>query len=131
MSEDEVESDGVLLLVDDDDILRSAVRRLLELEGFDCVEARSSGEAQEVLRSRDDVALMLCDVSMPVGSGIELLTKVHRDYPAVAVVMLTGSDNPNLARFALEQGAKAFVTKPFDTEVLLEAIRSSLAARAG
>ena len=122
---------AVLLLVDDDEQLRSGLARLLELEGYTCLEAGASGAAQEVLRSRPDVAAMLCDVTMPAGSGIELLTKVNRDYPRVAVIMLTGSDNPNLAKFALKHGAFDYVTKPFDPTLLVATVAAALARASG
>jgi putative two-component system response regulator len=118
-----------LLIVDDDNAFRTSLARTLIRHGYVCVEAASSVEARAALEAQDDVAAVLCDVKMPGQSGMDLLTELTADVPGVAVVMMTGVDDPRVAEVAFEFGAFGYLIKPFDTNELLISLASALRRR--
>jgi DNA-binding NtrC family response regulator len=67
---------------------------------------------------RDDYEMILCDVSMPDIDGLALLPTLRDGAPDAAIVMMSAVANPDLQKKALLNGATAFVTKPFDREML-------------
>ena len=82
-----------------------------------------------MLAAQHDVAVVLCDITMPGESGIELLADLTTDLPNVAVVMTTGLDDPRVAEAAFERGAFGYVIKPWDTNELLISLDSALRRR--
>jgi putative two-component system response regulator len=100
-----------LLIVDDEASFRRALRRTLERGGHAVQEASNVEAAREVLASRS-IDLILCDVNMPGGSGLELVRSVVDEAPDTAIVMLTGDDDPAVADEALAIGAHGYMVKP-------------------
>ncbi len=100
-----------LLIVDDEAPFRQALRRTLERSGHRVHEAASVEEARAALAVHA-VELVLCDVNMPGGSGLELVRSVVEDAPDTAIVMLTGVDDPGVADEALAIGAHGYLVKP-------------------
>jgi putative two-component system response regulator len=117
-----------ILAVDDEESIRQLIALFLEEAGYACVSAADAGEARRVLAS-GDVALVLCDVNMPGESGLELARQVTAEYPETAVVMVTGVDDPALARTASEIGASGYVLKPFTSNVLAISVTNALHRR--
>jgi DNA-binding NarL/FixJ family response regulator len=118
-----------VLVVDDDDELRRSTARILSGHGYCCVEAASGAAARIVLDGQPDVAVMLCDITMPGQSGIELLAQLTVDFPDLAVVMTTGLDDPRMAEAAFDRGAFGYVIKPWNTNELLISLDSALRRR--
>jgi DNA-binding response OmpR family regulator len=110
-----------ILVVDDDSDLRSVIRGVLEPVGT-VIEAADGDSALRALAS-EKPAVMLLDVTMPGESGLSVLSKARASAPNLIVVMLTGEMDLRVARTALEQGARSYITKPFDPEALREEIR--------
>lgn len=108
------------LVVDDDPVVRRTLRRVLEGRGIVCREAESGPAALELLRQDGEVALMVSDINMPGMDGIALLREVHRLYPDIAVIMLTGVAEVNTAVQCLQEGAMDYLAKP----VLVEEVRA-------
>jgi putative two-component system response regulator len=119
----------MVLVVDDDEAFRRSTARTLGRHGYACVGAASSVQARVVLDTEPDVAAVLCDISMPGKSGIELLRELSVDFPHLAVVMTTGVDDPRLADVAFEFGAFGYVIKPFDANELLINLAGALKRR--
>jgi putative two-component system response regulator len=108
-----------LLVVDDETELRIASERLLRSRGYSCDGARDAAEARGKL-ARSQYSLALLDINMPGESGLELLQYVRQKHPSVAALMVTGEDNPDLARAAIELGAFGYLVKPVrPTELLI------------
>ncbi|HVT78677.1 MAG TPA: response regulator [Acidimicrobiales bacterium] len=107
------------LIVDDDPVVATVLESILSPEGYRCEVATDAAQARALLEQRE-FALALVDVMMPGQSGLELaadLVAKHRD---LAVVMVTGVDEPAIAQLALDSGAYGYVVKPFrDTDVLV------------
>ncbi len=85
---------------------------------------------REQLR-RDSYQLALLDVNMPGESGIELLAYIRREYPEVAVLMVTGEDSTELAMTVIEQGAYGYLIKPVAAGELLINVANALRRRRG
>ncbi|MBI5487936.1 MAG: response regulator [Deltaproteobacteria bacterium] len=113
-----------ILVVDDEEPIRRALGRVLDREGHRCTLAADAGEAHRLL-DEGPFSLILSDVNMPGESGMELLRHVLTEHRDVAAVMVTGVDDPRLARMALELGAYGYVIKPFEAnEVVISAVNA-------
>ncbi len=106
-----------ILLVDDDEGIRFAVRDFLSTAGFDVEEADSCRSAREALhRSAPDAVIL--DYKLPDGAGIDLIPHVKRPGDEAALIMLTGHGSIDLAVEAMKAGADHFMTKPVDLQAL-------------
>ncbi len=110
-----------ILVVDDEDRIRSSLRGILSDEGFRVLD---TGRAPDVmgLIEREQPAVVLLDVWMPDIDGIELLRRIKSERPAVAVIMISGHANIQNAVAATKLGAADFIQKPFSVTGLLTAI---------
>jgi DNA-binding NtrC family response regulator len=106
---------ATVLVVDDDASIRLLCRVNLELDGWDVREAKSIEEARAQLAD-GAVEIVLLDVHVGSGSGIELLEEIREDRPSVRVAMLTGS----IGTQTLDNGVSpdAVISKPFTLEKL-------------
>ncbi len=101
-----------ILVVDDEVLVGEVIREWLKLDGYDCDFATGVSAAQEMFQ-RKNYQLLISDITMPGGSGIELLVQVKQSYPDLAVVMATAVDDRDTAKKALALGADGYVIKPF------------------
>ena len=115
----------IVLVVDDDDMIRRLVRTVLEADDYDVVEARNGDIALE-LANEAHPAVILLDIMMPGIDGVEVCRRL--DHSAVKVVILTARDDPLLEDACKEAGADAFLTKPFSSVELLDLVASFAAA---
>ena len=100
-----------VLLADDHQLLRQALRRALEDAGYDVVAEAGDGEEalHGVAECRPD--LVVIDVTMPVLDGVEATRRIHAQWPEVSIVVLTMHAEDTLKAEALRAGAAAFLTK--------------------
>jgi CheY-like chemotaxis protein/anti-sigma regulatory factor (Ser/Thr protein kinase) len=115
-----------ILVADDDAPARNLIRRLLEGAGFSVTEALDGVEALELLR-KERFDLMLLDLWMPRRDGLELLSRLRSEPASPKVVVITGDDAPETLLEAVREQAYWYVTKPFDTEALVELVHKVLA----
>lgn len=101
-----------ILIVDDEAHIRTLLRRFLERDGHQCGAASTADEAWTELE-RGTYDLVLSDVNMPGTSGLELAPRIAEAYPDTPVVMVTGVDDPAVARKAVDAGAYGYIIKPF------------------
>jgi DNA-binding response OmpR family regulator len=109
----------IVLIVDDDDMIRRLVRTVLEADEYDVVEARNGDIALE-LANEAHPAVVLLDIMMPGIDGVEMCRRL--DHTAVKVIILTARDDPSLEDACREAGADAFLTKPFSSVELLDLV---------
>lgn len=117
-----------LLIVDDEEPLRRALRRTLERAGHEVLDASSGVEAMVALNGIG-VELVLCDINMPGGSGLDLVRSISVKFPETAVIMLSGIDDPGVAQQALDIGAYGYLVKPVQHNALLINVASGLRRR--
>ena len=117
-----------ILLVDDDPAVLRGVSGLLRDEGYRTETAGTAGEAHEALSKRDPPAAVILDLGLPGESGLSLLARLPRPFPA-PVIVLSGGATPGEAAQALKLGATDFVEKPPTAERVLTALQNALALR--
>lgn len=121
---------GTVLVVDDEERIRSSLRGILTDEGFRVLD---TGDAPGVLEliGRENPELVLLDVWMPELDGIELLRLIKAQRPATRVIMISGHANIQNAVAATKLGAEDFIEKPFSVSGLLAAITRVMGAEGG
>ena len=119
------ESQGRLLIVEDDSALRRSLRTTLGVLGFDVNEASNGEDALVRLRMVDYDAVLL-DINMPGIGGIETCRRIRHTFTRLPILMLTVRDSEDDKVEALEAGADDYVTKPFQTRELTARIRAAI-----
>lgn len=117
-----------LLVVDDEEPIRNALRKFLVQQGYEVSTAASGEEALEVLR-RQRITGMLLDVNMPGIKGVDLVPKVMELEPNIALLMLTAVNDATSAALCMQRGAFDYLLKPIDLPHLARAIHSALLRR--
>lgn len=118
-----------ILLVDDDDQVRSALSRFLVKSGYDVTQADGGYSALERLRGSGPYAAMLSDMRMPGMSGLELLPQAIAEDPDMAIIMLTAVGDPGSAIQCLRLGAADYLIKPVEVDELKHALHYALRKR--
>lgn len=113
-----------LLVVDDSDTIRLEVKSRMTPRGFSVLEARDGVEGLKVAGEHPDLALIVLDVNMPVMNGMEMLEHLKADPKTapIPVLLLTTEVQESLMARAKDAGAKAWLIKPVDPEMLLMAV---------
>ena len=113
-----------ILLVDDEEFIRHVLTRVLEAAGHQCESASTAAEAGAKVAS-GSFDLVLCDIHIPGGSGMDFLRQVSSERHETAIVMVTGEDDPAVAREAIHLGAYGYVIKPFSTNEILITVENA------
>ena len=114
-----------LLIVDDEASLRDFLSIVFEEEGWR-VETAGSLAAARLAHAKHEPDLILCDLMLPDGSGIDLLREVKASAPSVAVIMITAHTSTKSAVEALKAGAFDYIAKPFDIDELKIIVRNAV-----
>src|SRR5260370_24135787 len=109
----------IVMVVDDDDMIRRLVRTVLEADEFEVVEARNGATALD-LATTAHPAVVVLDIMMPGLDGVEVCRRL--DHEETKGVVLTARDDPSLEIRCREAGADAFLTKPFSSIELLDLV---------
>ena len=117
------DSRKTVLVVDDEDIMRNALKRVLENENYSVMIAEDGFALSKVLESTT-LDLILLDVNLPWVDGFELchLIKSHDKLRQTPVIMVSGRKATEDIQKAMAMGANDFISKPFDVDFLLGAI---------
>ena len=119
---------AAVLVVDDDERLLQTLGILIRKLGHEAIPAGDVAQARGVLAARE-VDLVISDLRMPGGSGLDLLAHVHETSPATPVIMLTAYGTVETAVQAMHQGAFDYLLKPFDAAEMEARIGRALAVR--
>ena len=115
-----------VLVVDDEEFLRSIVRERLEIAGYSVEEASNGKEALAMLEGGVPYSVLLTDIRMPVMDGIALLGEWGKRSPGTAGIVMSANAELDTAVHALKMGACDYITKPFNFDVLLITIENAL-----
>lgn len=113
-----------LLIIDDEDKLRSLLKRILELEGYQ-VFTVSNGQAALSLLQKESVDVVLSDVKLPDINGLDLLEQIKTKFPSIEVVMLTAYGTIDDGVKAIKKGAFDYITKGDDNERIIPLIKKA------
>lgn len=114
-----------LMIVDDEPFVRNALCKGIDWKSYgytvaaDCKNGREALEKMELVRPD----IVITDVCMPVMNGVELASELYRLYPEILVIMISGYEEFEYAKAAVDYGAFAYVLKPLDTEELLAVLQ--------
>jgi signal transduction histidine kinase len=123
-----VETQGKILVIDDEIGICKGCRRVLEPEGFQVDTACTIKEGLNKILN-GDYDLVLLDVMMPDGRGIDLLGPINESDPEIVIIIITGYATVELAVNAIRQGAYDFISKPFTSDLLLITVSQGIEKR--
>lgn len=107
-----------ILIIDDEEKLRSLLARIISLEGFHVLEAKDCTGALKKLE-KSDVDVVICDNKLPDGNGIDLTTAIKGKYPAIEIILLTAYGNIPDGVQAIKNGAFDYITKGDDNNKII------------
>ena len=115
----------LVAIVDDDELVRSALQGLLKTVGW---PAQAFASAEEFLKSgqQHQTACLIADIRMPGMSGLDLQARLNSQKCRIPTIFITAHGDEKMRMQALRAGAVEFMAKPFDDEALLESVRAAL-----
>jgi FixJ family two-component response regulator len=115
----------MVAIVDDDDLMRSALQGLLKAAGL---LAQAFASAEDFLKSGQphDTGCLITDIRMPGMSGLELQAQLNADQCRIPTIFITAHGDARMRMQAMRAGAVEFLAKPFDDEALLESVRAAM-----
>ena len=118
-----------VLIVDDHPIVRQGLKRMIESESdlTVCGEAESESQARRAIRELNP-DIVIVDLSLEDGDGLELVRDVHAHHPEVPMLVLSMHDETIYAERLLAEGASGYIMKEAATEQLVTALRTVLAS---
>lgn len=124
----QMSGDEMILLVEDQDEVRSVARRILTTNGYQVLEARNGVEALELLQDNEGVIdLVLTDAVMPQMGGPDLVRALRIKRPLLPVVIVSGYTNHELVTYGADELDVPFLAKPFRADDLLRTVRKAIA----
>ncbi len=119
-----------ILVVDDEPLLLTATRMILERLGYQTLTATNGREAVEcVRRENGNIDLVLLDLAMPVMGGAEAFEQMRALHPDIEVILCSGYDIDPATQRLLDNGARSFLKKPFRMQILARELRRALDSR--
>lgn len=114
-----------ILLADDHKLVRAGLVLVLKQmdEGIELLEAGSGREAIEVAENHDDIDLVLMDLDLPEGNGLEAMSTINAAKPALPVVILSALEDQSMVSRAMALGARGFIPKSASGEVMVNSLR--------
>ncbi len=107
-----------ILIIDDEEKLRSLLARILDLEGYQIFEAPNAKTAMRILE-KSDIQLVISDVKLPDANGVELTGIIKRDFPLVEIIVLTAYGTIADGVRAIKNGAFDYITKGDDNDKII------------
>jgi len=109
---------GKILIIDDEEKLRKLLFRIISLEGYDVKEAGSLGEGRKMLQN-NNFHLVICDVKLPDGNGVEFIPEFKENYPQIELISLTAYGTIQDGVKAMKSGAFDYLTKGDDNDKII------------
>ena len=116
----------IIAVVDDDESVRESLAGLAESVGYEAALFASAEEFLQSARNRDSLACLILDVRLPGMSGVELYTQLTQSAQSVPTIIITAHADPGMNAWATKAGVLALLYKPFQPEVLLQAVRKAI-----
>jgi FixJ family two-component response regulator len=119
------EKTKMVVIVDDDESMRNALRGLMKEVGL---PAQAFASAEEFLAFGlwQQTGCVIADIRMPGMSGLELQAKLKAEHRCIPIIFITGHGDEKMRLQALRAGAVEFLSKPFDDEILLDSVRAAM-----
>ncbi len=118
-----------ILIVDDDDMIRSYLSLILRQEDYTIMGEVGDISRAERVMSLKPVSLVFLDINLPGTDGLTALKTLRASYPKTRFIMISSESTSQNVKAAMAEGAKGFVTKPFNAEKVIQAARRALESR--
>ena len=115
-----------MLVVDDEDTVRTVAKRALERRGFTIVMAENGVEAIELLDKHPEIAAVLLDLAMPVMTGDKAAEQIHARWPGLPIILSSGYAEVEAKRRFSSGSVAAFLQKPYKADALAAKVASVL-----
>jgi DNA-binding NtrC family response regulator len=116
-----------ILLVDDEPSIRNSITEILEIKGFSVIQAENGFRALEIYKEQGaNIDLVLLDMTMPVLSGLETLTKLREQDSGLPVILFSGYGQSQVENQPIDLSRISFLKKPFTIDALLQCIQENL-----
>ncbi|TET68209.1 MAG: response regulator, partial [Candidatus Zixiibacteriota bacterium] len=122
------ERKGKILVVDDEEKICLSLKALLGIKGY-AVETSQKGDSALEMLKRGGYDLLLSDIKMPQFDGLKLLKEAKSFDPNLMVILITGYGSLESAKAAINQGAFDYLTKPIESQELLDSVNSAIKKR--
>jgi len=116
---------GTILIIDDEEKLRNLLTRIIALENFNVLQAGNLKAGLKILE-REEVDIVLCDVKLPDGNGVQFITEIKSKYPSVEIILLTAYGNIADGVQSMRNGAFDYITKGDDNDKIIPLLNSAL-----
>lgn len=116
---------GTILIIDDEEQLRALLSRIISLEGYSVLQAGSIKEGQKILQ-KEQIDVLICDVKLPDGNGVEIVKSFKSDYPLLEIILLTAFGNIADGVLAIKNGAFDYITKGDDNDRILPLLNRAI-----
>ncbi|MBC7744135.1 MAG: sigma-54-dependent Fis family transcriptional regulator [Flavobacterium sp.] len=114
-----------ILIIDDENKLRQLLGRILQLEGYQIWEAENIKSAWKILEN-EDISLVLSDVKLPDGNGVELTKQIKAKFPAIEIIVLTAFGTIEDGVKAIKNGAFDYITKGDDNDKIIPLVSKAI-----
>src|SRR5665811_291434 len=117
---------GKILVIDDEDQLRKALSRIIELEGYEVLQAENATKGLKLLEKSNDFILVICDVKLPDISGLEVLKKIKAKNSSCEVILITAYGTIHDGVYTMKQGAFDYITKGDGDEQIIVTVEKAV-----
>jgi len=117
--------DWKILIIDDEEQLRKLLARIIRLEGFTVTEAGTYAAAKKLLH-KETPDIILCDVKLPDGNGVEMVKELKAIYPSAEIILLTAYGNIADGVQAMRNGAFDYITKGDDNDKIIPLLNRAI-----
>ncbi|MFH1877271.1 MAG: response regulator [Candidatus Omnitrophota bacterium] len=115
-----------ILVIDDDQEMCAFMEEYLKKEGFETYTATSVNKGLEILKEKKPKVILL-DIEMPGINGIDAMKLIHKIDKDIAIIMVTGMLEEDIAKHTIKLGAIDYITKPFSLQYLKDSLMAKLA----
>lgn len=120
---------GTILVVDDDPDIRETTRLTLGRQGYEVWLAPDGNSAMQMMNQpvmANDVCVVVCDLAMSNGNGVDLITYLHRHHPAIPIIVCSGVDDTGFLEGIVQKGVGDWIRKPMSRDTLLQKVRTAV-----
>ncbi len=117
---------GKILVIDDEEQLRKALSRIIELEGYEVYQAETASQGLKMFERENDFSLVICDVKLPDINGLEVLKKIKSKNTYAEVILITAYGTIHDGVFAMKQEAFDYITKGDGDEQILVTVEKAV-----
>lgn len=118
-----------ILVVDDSYYMRTILKNMIIDAGYNVVDEAANGQDAISIASKEQPDLITLDLILPDNSGLDVLKKIKSNDPNIHIIVVSAVGQENIVQQAIENGAAAYIVKPFEEKKVIETIKEVLAVQ--